>query len=300
MTSLKRILCATDFSPASDPAWDFAQRLAGAVRADLLLVHVLRWIPVAFDGAFDAGTYQRLLDDERREAQARLDRLAPEGGLRVTKRLEDGPPAARILSVAESEGVDLLVVGTHGRTGLNRLLMGSVAEHVVQAASCPVVTVRPLPGAARGLIRPFTRIVYPTDFSPAATRAWPWVRALAAATGAEIDLVHVLIEVVPDRHVDPAFLAQAAQAIRADAARSAEQFLATCGFPRERIHVQFAHGVEADAIVHWAQSRGADVIVMGTHGRTGLLRLALGSVARRVLHAAPCPVLTVGPNVQRS
>ena len=88
-----------------------------------------------------------------------------------------------------------------------------------------------------------------------------------------------------------------AEAIREDAQKSADQFLAICGFPRDRIHVHLAHGVEADQIAHLAQARGADLIVMGTHGRTGLLRLALGSVTRRVLHAAPRPVLTVGPGI---
>jgi nucleotide-binding universal stress UspA family protein len=158
------------------------------------------------------------------------------------------------------------------------------------------VTVRPLPAlpAPDAAIR---RIVYPTDFSPAARRAWSWARALAERTGADVDLVHVVLDVVPDRHVDPAFLARAAAAIRAEAEKSAEAFVAGCGLPAGRLSVHLVHGVEAEQIAHWAQARAADVIVMGTHGRTGVLRLALGSVARRVLHTAPCPVLTVGPEV---
>ena len=296
MTALKRILCGTDLSPASGPAWEFAQRLALATRAELLLLHVVPVIPVSMEGGFDPRTYQRLMKDGRMEAVAACDRLVAsvvDRSLRVAVRTEDGPAAARILAVADSEGADLVVLGTHGRTGLSRLLVGSVAEHVVQLASCPVVTVRPLPGLAGSSGRPLARIMYPTDFSPASRKAWPWVKALAEVTGADVDLLHVLLEVVPDRHVDPAFLARAAEAIREDAQKSGDQFLAICGFPRDRIHVHLAHGVEADQIAHLAQARGADLIVMGTHGRTGLLRLALGSVTRRVLHAAPCPVLTV-------
>jgi len=139
--------------------------------------------------------------------------------------------------------------------------------------------------------------MFPTAFSDAARRAWPWARALAEATGAEVDLLHVLLEAAPDKHLDPAFLARVAAAIREDAQKSADRFLADCGLPRDRIHLLLVHGVETDQIVHWAQARSADLIVMGTHGRTGLLRLTLGSVARRVLHTAPCPVLTVGPQV---
>jgi nucleotide-binding universal stress UspA family protein len=300
MTTLRRILCATDLSSASGPAWGFAQRLALATKADLLLLNVVPWLPVPLEGAFDPQTYQRLTDEGREEALTELDRLAHgdvDPSLRIVVRVEDGPAASRILAIAELEGADVVVLGTHGRTGLNRLFVGSVAEQVVQLAKCPVVTVRPLPEPEGRPARPLARLLYPTDFSPASRRAWPWARAIAEASGADVELVHVMIEVVPDRHMDPAMLARAAAAIREDAQRSADEFVADCGLPRERVAVHLAHGVEAEQVVHRAQARGADLIVMGTHGRTGLVRLALGSVTRRVLHTAPCAVLTVGPHV---
>jgi nucleotide-binding universal stress UspA family protein len=299
--SVKRIVCATDFSAASGPAWGFAQRLALATKAELTLVHVVPWLPIPAEGGFDPNTYQRLIDEGRAEAQSELDGLARGAaplGLRVTVRVQEGPAATRILAVAEDERADLLVVGTHGRTGLNRLLVGSVAEQLVQLSRRPVVTVRPLPLSEATRTRPVTRILYPTDFSTAAGHAWPWVRTLAEVTGADVELVHVMLAVVPDRHVDPTFLARASEVIRQDAEKSVEHFVASCGFPRERIHVHLVHGVEADQIVHIALARLADLIVMGTHGRTGLLRLALGSVTRRVVHSAPCPVLTIGPQTE--
>ena len=300
MATPRLILCATDLSPASMPAWAFTQRLARATRARLGLVHVVPWIPVPLEGAFDAATYQRLIDEDRTAAREALDRLvrdAAGGAEGVSVHVEDGPPAARIVEVAERERADLVVVGTHGRTGLNRLLVGSVAEQVLQLAKTPVVTARPLPASPELPTPGLSRILYPTDFSPAARRAWPWARTLAEATGASVDVLHVMLDVVPDRHVDPAFLVQAEKAIREDAQRSADQFLAGCGLASDRVSAHLVHGVEAEQITHWAAARGADLIVMGTHGRTGVLRLALGSVARRVLHAAPCPVLTVGPEV---
>jgi nucleotide-binding universal stress UspA family protein len=295
MTIIRRIVCATDLSPASAPAWAFAQRLAWATAAETTLLHVLPLIPIPMEAGLDAATYQRLADEDREAARARLDELvAAAPGLRLVTRFADGPPAQRILEFAAGWPADLVVVGTHGRTGLNRLLLGSVAEQVVQLARCPVATARPLPAAPAPEV-PIRRIVYPTDFSPASRRAWPWALALAERTGAAVDVVHVLLEVVPDRHVDPTFLARTAAAIRAEAQKSVDEFLATCGLARDRVSIHLAHGVESEQVVHWAHARAADVIVMGTHGRTGLLRLALGSVARRVLHAAPCPVLTVGP-----
>jgi nucleotide-binding universal stress UspA family protein len=172
--------------------------------------------------------------------------------------------------------------------------MGSVAERVVQLATLPVITVRPLPDRVSPE-QPVARILFPTDFSDASRQAWPWARTLAEVTGADVDLVHIMLEVVPDRHMDPAFLASMATAIRVDAEKSVARFLASAGLPRERIHVHLLHGVEDAEIVRRARDGRADLIAMGTHGHTGVIRLALGSVARRLLHAAPCPVLTIGP-----
>jgi nucleotide-binding universal stress UspA family protein len=299
MATLRRVACATDFSPASDPAWDFAQRLALATGADLVLVHAIPPILFPLEDGIDPATYQQMIEEGRREARAagaEAARRAGERGLHVAVHIDEGPVVGRILGRAEAENADVLVLGTHGRAGLARFLMGSVAERLVEEATRPVVTVRPVRGQAPAS-RPITRIAFATDFSEAAARAWPWARAVAEATGATLDLLHVLLEAVPDRHADPAFLAGVAAAIREDARTSADRFLAGCGFPRERVEVHFLHGVEADQIVRWAEARHVDLVVLGTHGRTGLLRLAFGSVARRVLHAAPCPVLTVGPRV---
>jgi nucleotide-binding universal stress UspA family protein len=296
MPTLRRILCATDLSPASAPAWGFARRLARGAGARLTLFHVVPFVPIPIEGAIDAETYQRLLEDERKDALDRLAVLVQEAsGVSVDVRVEEGPPAPRILEAAEQDATDLVVVGTHGRTGLDRLLLGSVAEHIVHLAKTPVVTVRAVAGWTPS--GELTRLLYPTDFSETAERAWPWVRLLAEATGASVDLLHVVREVVSDREVDPAILARAAELIRQDARQRADAFIAKSGLPAARVTVHLADGVEADQIAHVAAARRADLVVMGTHGRTGFLRLALGSVARRVLHHAPCPVLTVGPEV---
>jgi nucleotide-binding universal stress UspA family protein len=297
MSSIRRILCATDFSEASTPAWSFAIRLARATSARLSLLHVVPFVPLPIEGAIDAQTYQQLLEDDRRDALQKLEALVREraGGVAADVRVEDGPPAPRILDVAERDGADLVVVGTHGRAGLDRLLLGSVAEHVVQLARRPVVTVRPGSAGVEG--SGLGRILFPTDFSDTAQQAWPWVRALADATGAAVELLHVVRAVVTDQAVDPAILARAAELIRQDAHRQADAFIAGCGLPAGRVVVHVASGVEAEQIAHFAAARRVDLVAMGTHGRTGLVRLALGSVTRRVLHQATCPVLTVGPEV---
>ena len=149
MAAITRILYATDFSSFSAPAWEFARRLAGATGARLVVVHAVPWIPVPIEGAFDARTYQRLVEESRAEALAELQRLvAAAGSLRVEVRVEDGPAPTALLAAAEREGADLLVVGTRGFTGLKRLMLGTTAGEVLRLADCDVLAVPA--GAAMG------------------------------------------------------------------------------------------------------------------------------------------------------
>jgi nucleotide-binding universal stress UspA family protein len=296
MKSIRRIVYATDLSPVSEPAWAQAQRLGRLFDADVLAVHVLPPLPLLpAEGYVPPRVYEELLDGAHREAQARLDALLRDAGstVRLKVRLESGPPASRLLEVVTEEAADLLVVGTHGRAGLERLVLGSVADRMVRQAPCPVLTVRPAPeSGARGPIR---RICYATDFSPTARAAWAWVVAIASAADAAVDLVHVPFEPVADRHL-PAESIQAMARLFQDQGRmQAEQLLERSPLPRERVHVRLSPGVPGDRIVRYAREHAADLIVMGTHGWSGIVRWMLGSVAHYVIQTAPCPVLTVGP-----
>lgn len=143
---LRRILHATDFSPASRPAFRMALGLARGGRATLLLLHVLTPpSPFAPPGGEIPSSYLTLIAAARREARRRLAALlgqARAAGARAQARLVAGGPAAEILKVGRGWRPDLIVIGTHGRGGVRRFLMGSVAEHVVRRASRPVLTVR--------------------------------------------------------------------------------------------------------------------------------------------------------------
>jgi nucleotide-binding universal stress UspA family protein len=301
--TVRQILCASDLSPASEPAWLMAQRLGRLFAADVLLLHVVRPVPIPIEGYFPTEMYQELLTGARRQAEASLAAVvAGVSGppLKVRTRVAEGSPAARIVDVAGEEAADLVVVGTHGRTGLDRVLVGSVADRVVRTAGCPVLTVRALPAGAT----PSTglgRILYATDFSPTARAAWPWVLVLASASGAVVDLLHVAAQPVPDQHLSPELLGRMARLLEEQAQTEAERFLQDVGrtwpgrLPRERVAVLIGHGVIGEQVSHWAQERRADLIVMGTHGWSGLFRWMLGSVAQHVIQSAPCPVLTVAP-----
>jgi nucleotide-binding universal stress UspA family protein len=144
MKRTRRIFHATDFSDASRPALAKALELAKQDRAELLLLHVLV-PPSPFLGNKLPSSYLDLQARARRDAERRLaaavDR-ANEGGVRVQAKLIAGAPAEEILRVARRWHPDLIVIGTRGRTGLGRIFMGSVAERVLQRASCPVLTVR--------------------------------------------------------------------------------------------------------------------------------------------------------------
>lgn len=297
MAKIQKLLYATDLSAASRPAWGYARLLARTLRAELVALHVVPPVPIPLEGGFPPGLYQDLLTGARRDGEvglAELVREAAGSGVRVVPRLEEGPPAPRILEVLRQVGADLLAVGTHGRTGLGRILLGSVADTLVRQAPCPVLTVPSRLGEA-AVPASLGRILYATDFSPVARRAWPWAVALAEASGAELDLVHVAFLPVPDREAPAEILSAAARQLREQAEREAERFLETCPLPRDRVHCLIPQGLVGDQIVHVARDRRADLIVMGTHGWSGLVRWMLGSVAHQLVQVAPCPVLTVGP-----
>jgi nucleotide-binding universal stress UspA family protein len=297
MTTIKRILYATDLSPISEPAWHEARRFGGLFDAEILLVHVVPSVTLPLEGYFPPHMYDELVQSARREAEARFDRLlgsVPGSGLKVRIRLEEGAPAQRILAVAQEERTDVVIVGTHGRAGLQRALLGSVADRLVRQAPCPVVTVQPALGAKLGA--KIQRICYATDFSPTARAAWPWVVSIASAADAEIDLVHVTFSPVPDRHLSAEALGRMAHTLHEQGRLEAQRFLEKSPFPGGRINVRLSHGDPGEQVVHQAQAQSADLIVMGTHGWSGLVRWMLGSVAHHVIQTAPCPVLTVAPS----
>jgi nucleotide-binding universal stress UspA family protein len=142
----RRILHPSDFSSASRAAFNRAVDTAKAERAELLLVHVMGPVmPAMGDGFVPARVYDDMERSMRAYAQKELDKLvakAKAAKVRVRTLLLDGTPADRIVRAARSYHADVIVIGTHGRTGLARVFLGSVAERVVGTAPCPVLTVR--------------------------------------------------------------------------------------------------------------------------------------------------------------
>ena len=143
--AIRRILYPSDFSPASRPAFKRAVELARSLRSQLLIVHVMSPPPIIGEGYMTPETMDVLLQSQRHVAQRQLRVLvarAKRAGVRASGLLvETGMPHEQIVRVARRKRADMIAMGTHGRTGLTRLLLGSVAARVIATAKCPVLTV---------------------------------------------------------------------------------------------------------------------------------------------------------------
>ena len=283
-----RILIPTDFSAPSDAALEFAKTLAGTFGSAVHVLHV-------------AG----------HETGADPERLRTAGLLRIHARVttEDlrrfrvppavelsDKPADEIVSHARAHAIDLIVMGTHGRTGIAHLAMGSIAEKVVRTAPCPVCTLREAPPASRKAGGTF-RILVPTDFSAPSDAALACGRTLASRLGASLHLLHVLEDPFVNGPVgSEVYVAESldSRTARLQAAQERVTRLITADDrSRLRATTEVIVGASARTIADFAANSGCHLIVMGTHGRTGMAHLVTGSVAEHVLRSAPCPVLTV-------
>ncbi len=140
-----RIVVPTDFSTCAEEAWALARRIAGAHGSELVLVHVLVETPLYSEGPFTMDRARQVYDAARQWAAGAIEQWAAkarEEGLKARVVLRAGVPHKEIATLATDERADLIVIGTHGRGGIDRVLLGSVAERVVRVAPCPVLTVR--------------------------------------------------------------------------------------------------------------------------------------------------------------
>ncbi len=144
MTKIRRIVCPTDFSPTAHHACDYAAEIAKSFGAELILLHVIPEMSYPTRSFGMAVAFPHLREELRQRANEELEgerkRLDP--SIKTTTELRDGVSHEQILDCAKTQGADLIVMGTHGHTGLAHLMLGSAAERVVRMATCPVMTVR--------------------------------------------------------------------------------------------------------------------------------------------------------------
>jgi nucleotide-binding universal stress UspA family protein len=298
---LRRILVGTDFSPESQIALEHALRIARHVRAHVILAHAGTAVDTA-DAALAPDSaallqYERIMAEytaENREHLAELVAGVRTRGVEASIREVEGFPDTGIAEAADHLDADLVVIGTHGRTGLKRLLLGSVAERVVRLCRRHVMVARP-PGPD-GDATGYQRILVPTDFSPRAEMALEIAIELAAP-GAGLELLHAWSlpaltgSLVPGR-VSESALEPVRASIEAGAREKGRELMARHARAGLDMELTVVHDQAARAIDQRAAT-GHDLIVMGGHGRRGLRRLILGSVAEATVRHAPCSVLVV-------
>jgi nucleotide-binding universal stress UspA family protein len=299
MIAFRRILCPIDFSGFSDRAFAHACRLARWYEADVHALHVIPLLAEAWAVSFpvDPHTHEpHVPADLKSQLDSRLA-AARADGTAIETHVREGGAAHEILRYSRENGIDIIVMGTHGGTGFRRLVLGSVADVVLRQAPCPVLTVCHAPLPDKGAGPPFQRILCASDFAPSAAATSTLAMSLAAEYGAELTLLHVaepFFEQVFADHthvpiqdyeqfVKTQLESRLRQAIPAD-------FLEWCR-PRVRVRI----GAPAEEIVKGARELDADLLVMGLHGGRGAVDRALfGSTTQNVLQHAECPVLTPG------
>jgi nucleotide-binding universal stress UspA family protein len=234
------------------------------------------------------------------QAQDYLQEVANElqrMGLKVQRVVRHGPAAEAIVDYADHAGIRQIVMATHGYSGVGRWVHGNVAERVLQSAGVPVLLVRARTKTQAGSDQTMAcqRILVPLDGSPTAEQVLPPVTAIAQALGA-----HIVLFRVPIVFASGALIGEWAMALEG-AFGTAEQIAAAYlervakGLQSQGVQVSVSTrtGAVAEAILEYAEGNRIDLIAMCTHGRTGVARWALGSVADRVLRAGHIPALLV-------
>ncbi|WP_254278913.1 universal stress protein [Haloarcula marina] len=286
------ILVPTDGSDHAVAAAEYAASLAEVFDATL---HLLTVVDVsAAAGPFSAGGVDdEYLDRLEREAESAIDALEPAvaGVDAVRSAVVRGTPSDAVLGYTDENDVDLVVMGTHGRRGLSRYVLGSVAERVVRRSAVPVLTIR-AEGAGQS-VTACEDILVPTDGSGEATAAVAHAVAIAARVGATVHAVSVVdlgdVATGAEMGVPPGLVQQLEENAEAAAAAVAEAAADVGVDAVTRVDV----GHPANTLLEYVEDNEVDLVAMGTHGRTGLDRVLLGSTAERLVRRAPVPVLTV-------
>ena len=275
------ILFATDCSSRDRPSFQLACLFARAWQAKLLIAH-----------ADNSQTNPPQVELPGEDIRHQLHEFVPADlEINYDHILRQGDPADVIFELEKEHNVDLIVLGTHGRKGIERMIWGSVAERVIRNAECAVLTLNPhIQESTEMLLEETNRILVPIDFSVHSYAALDFASALAATTNATITILYVDEAVAvgkdsstplnQEEHRDQTW----ARLVQVNPTRPAI----------EHDH-KILFGSARDQIAEFANSRHFDLIVLGTHGRTGVRRVLMGSVAEHVLRNIECPVITVKP-----
>lgn len=289
MLKIDKLLCPVDFSEFSKKAFEYAVSLATQYKAKLYIQHLIEPVTVfSYEGVPGWKEMYDIFESEAETAMQELVRLPGVQRLQPETSIHIGDTEESILKFAEKEGIDLIVMGTHGRRGVDRLTMGSVTERVLRKAKCPVLAVRKpahdfaSPGSENTVH--LRKIVLGADFSDHSLRALEYALSLAMEYQAELTLVHVLEDVPRDKELQP----EIDRLIREMEAPLPADTRNWCAV-KSTVRI----GRPYQEIIQLAMESQTDLIVLGVRGRNALDIALFGSTTHRVLRLGPCPVLCV-------
>jgi nucleotide-binding universal stress UspA family protein len=292
---INHILCPVDLSEHSLHALHHAVMLARWYRSKITVLEVV-WQavpPVPFDPISPPARSEQL--DEFREGLRRFAGPSRASGVEIATKILEGPVVLRIVQEARDIPANLIVIGTHGATGFEHLVLGSVTEKVLRKAPCPVLTVPPAAGETPAEAVPFKTILCAVDFSPPSLAGLKFALSLAEESGGRLVALYVLDWSVGHPLPDDRVLDRAALQRELEAEAQRELSAALTVEAREAFEATeiVAIGKPHEEILRVAGEQHADVIVMGVHGRSAVSLAFFGSTANQVVRAATCPVLTV-------
>ncbi len=275
---ISRILAPTDFSELATSALHYAGELARRTGAELVVLYADPFLPPPHFTSSMVATVAAVLSSQKENARVELARYAAANVPREIlhrSMVVEGHPVSAIVDAADEIDADVIVMGTHGRSGLNRLTLGSVTERVLHETSHPLLTVRPTDRPVESA--PSTpAIVCPVDLSDTSAGVFAAAVDLADSIGATVSLVHVREPGVVDREAPSTMLASWIPESHASS-----------------VSVVVLDGNPAEAVIGYAKRTGADLIVLGARHRPFADTTVIGTTTSRLTRHAPCPVLTL-------
>ncbi len=279
--TFEHIVVPTDFSEISQRALEYAKVIAKLGNSELLLVHVNAPIDLITppEAAWvDQSAVQSLQEEQLEQSGAALR----SEGFRAQAISVTGPLHDELLSIVKQYKADLIVLGTHGKKGVERLLLGSDAEAVLRQAHCPVLSVGPAVPNLQGKTWRIREVICATNLKPRSAEVVAYAHKLAALYEAELVLFHVKSSSEPEADVDWVSFEEAFH-------HYIPEDLGTHSWLRTRL----ASASPATNIVDLAKRRGSDLIVMGAHPTSAMATHLPRGTAAKVLTEAPCPVMTI-------
>ncbi len=298
MLKFKNILFPTDFSRCADQALTHAVYLAEKYQATLHLIHAVTLFkdqPGLLNNVFsETEKMIRTIEDKAElELDSAAQNLANNDMKIITSQIRAISAAPAILDYASQNDIDLIVMGTHGRRGIEHMLLGSVAEEVVRVADCPVFTIREAKEVIP--ISLFKKILVPIDFSDHCRKALLYAKDIAEFYNATLQLLHIIEDTIHPAYSlsGKSSIFDLIPGIMDDCKIRMEKMTEEAKIDKEKSEIFIKGGKPAPDIIQFAKDNKSDLVVIATHGLTGFEHFLLGSVTEKVARRCTCPVFTV-------